>query len=241
MSLINDALKRAESEKRAARPSGPPLQPAESTPARGTSPLLLGGIFLLALGAIAIAAALWFGGRTTQVVQTTSPTTSIPAPASETAKVGSAVPADRGDRPAPVPSTAPTTQYKTLPSTLTTVTSTPAAIAFPIQQTTPNTVTNTASFPPKSTPKPVAATSSAPTTTMKSTASVTPPATTATPQAKPIRLQSIFYRLKNPTVILNGKTLGVGETVDGIKIVSIQRTSIEIVQNGKYRTLTLQD
>ena len=54
MSLINDALKRAESEKRAAKASAPtpPLQPVESTPASRTSPLLLGGIFLLGLGAI---------------------------------------------------------------------------------------------------------------------------------------------------------------------------------------------
>ncbi len=100
-----------------------------------------------------------------------------------------------------------------------------------------------ASAPQQSTPKPIAATVPPPTATPTSTA---PPRTTAplgttTPQTKPIRLQSIFYRLRNPTVIINGKTLGVGDTLDGIKVVSIQRTSVEIVQNGKYRTLTLQD
>ena len=230
MSLINDALKRAESEKRAAQPSAPtpPLQPVESAPSSGTSPLLLGGIFLLGLGAIGIAAALWFGGRTTQVVQTT--------PVPEPAKVGSAtspIPADRSAHITTTTQTSSPTPPATsnIASTQATIASTPVAA-----------VTNTASLPPKSTPKPVAATTPPPpTTTTKSAASITPPATTATPQTNPIRLQSIFYRLKNPTVILNGKTLGVGESVDGIKIVSIQRTSVEIVQNGKYRTLTLQD
>jgi len=47
--------------------------------------------------------------------------------------------------------------------------------------------------------------------------------------------------MKSPTVIINGKTLRIGDSVDGIKVVSIQRTSVEVVQNGKYRTLALQD
>ena len=233
MSLINDALKRAESEKRAAQPSAstPPLQPAESAPSSTSPLLLLGGIFLLGLGAIGIAAALWFGGRTTQVVQVTpaSPTVQTAPLSPEPTKVGSAVPADRV-------STTTQTSSQTPPTT-STIASTSTATA-----STAIAVTNTASLPPRSTPKPVATTTPAPrVTTTKSAASTTPPATTATAQTKPIRLQSIFYRHKNPTVIINGKTLGVGDTVDGIKVDSIRRTSVEIVQNGKYRTLTLQD
>jgi hypothetical protein len=65
--------------------------------------------------------------------------------------------------------------------------------------------------------------------------------TTESVADKPVRLQSIFYRLKSPTVIINGKTLGIGDSADGIQVVSIQRTSVEVVQGGKYRTLTLQD
>jgi hypothetical protein len=219
MSLINDALKRAESEKRATQSSGtPPLQPVESPSSHSTSPLLLGGIFLLGVGAIAIAAALWFGGRKTEVVQT--------APAPEPAKVESAaspIPADRrvqaGTQSAPVSQSA-----------LTTITSAPVTIASPAQKSVAQSL------------KPVTTTTTqAGVTTPKSAASVTPPATATPTQPKPIRLQSIFYRHKNPTVIINGKTLRVGETVDGIKVDSIRRTSVEIVQNGKYRTLTLQD
>src|SRR5688572_29702344 len=147
MSLINDALKRAESEKRAAKASAPtpPLQPVESTPASRTSPLLLGGIFLLGLGAIGIAAALWFGGRTTQVVQT--------APAPEPAKVGSGTSPVPADRSAHISTTTQTSSPT--PPTTANITSSTVATPTTIASTPVAAVTNTASLPPKATPKPI--------------------------------------------------------------------------------------
>jgi cytoskeletal protein RodZ len=232
MSLINDALKRAESEKRASQPSAstPPLQPVESAPSHSTSPLLLGGVFLLGLGAIGIAAALWFGGRTTQVLPAPAPSSAASTPAQEPANVATAttpVPTDPGAQSAPASSIVATTQNAS--------------------NTVPPSPVVVASSPQTSAPKPLAATAHPPApikTAPTPPATTTPPATRTAQtqtQTNSIRLQSIFYRLRNPTVIINGKTLGVGDTLDGIKVVSIQRTSVEIVQNGKYRTLTLQD
>ena len=82
MSLINDALKRAEADKpRQAHSSAPvpALQPVESRPASGTSPILLGGILLLGVGSIAIAAALWFNGRPKEPAIATNSQTPQPA------------------------------------------------------------------------------------------------------------------------------------------------------------------
>ena len=65
MSLINDALKRAAADKprdTQSAPAVPPLQPVDTIPTPGTSPVLLGGVLLLGVGAVAIGAALWFKG-----------------------------------------------------------------------------------------------------------------------------------------------------------------------------------
>jgi MSHA biogenesis protein MshK len=55
-----------------------------------------------------------------------------------------------------------------------------------------------------------------------------------------LRLQAIYYRFRGPTVVMNGKTLRVGDSVDGARVVSIQRTSVEVEQSGDYKTLTLR-
>ncbi|MGZ8899924.1 MAG: hypothetical protein ACXW3Z_07500 [Limisphaerales bacterium] len=221
MSLINDALKRAAADKPRGAQSAevPPLQPVEAAAKPATSPLLLGGVLLLAVGMIAIAAALWFGGRSKNV-ETAQPS---PSPA---ATLPSASPAEASPAPAVIP---PTNDSPALAANAT------ASVAP--EPTRPQALSK---------PAVTSSNSKVVTTTPKAVAQVKPVATTANQQTsaavqKPVRLQSIFYRLRSPTVIINGKTLGVGDTVDGIKVVSIQRTSVEIVQNGKYRTLTLQD
>jgi hypothetical protein len=53
-------------------------------------------------------------------------------------------------------------------------------------------------------------------------------------------LQAIYYRMKGPTVVINGKTLKVGDTIAGAKLVAIERTAAEIISQGTRRKLTLQ-
>ena len=198
MSLINDALKRAGADKPRNPQSAPAadMQPADA--AAKSFNILPWALLLVGVGAVGIAAGLWFGGRTQQTI-VSAPATPQTAPAQPAAN--------------PIQQATKTLQ----------------AVAARNDEGLPSTTT-----PPVKT-APVAAKAPAPSTTPKTVAS-----TTST-EPKPIRLQSIFYRMKSPTVIINGKTLRIGDSVDGIKVVSIQRTSVEVVQNGKYRTLTLQD
>lgn len=202
MSLINDALKRADADKPRNAQSGPTadMQPVDSAAAK-PSHLLPWALLLVGVGAVGIAAALWFrGGTPQQAAANPTPAVAQPAPnpIQQATKTLQAV-AARNDE-----GLSSTTQPTVPPKTAPVVAKAPAP-----------------SPAPSPTPKKVAAATST--------------------EPKPIRLQSIFYRMKSPTVIINGKTLRIGDSVDGIKVVSIQRTSVEVVQNGKYRTLTLQD
>jgi hypothetical protein len=222
VSLINDALRRAEAEKRPANTatSVPPLQPVEARPS-ATSPILIGGVLLLGVGAIGIAAALWLKRpeSTTSVAESSpgtfqAPTAASPTPASQIISSAEVTPAQTPVTPSPA---------QVQPPASTTVAATPAA--QPV---------NIASPPEAAGP------SKQPAVSQESASRSSPPAS-STATDEPLRLQSIFFRLRAPTVIINGKTVGIGGTVDGARVVSIQRSSVEIVQNGRYRTLTLQN
>jgi hypothetical protein len=214
MSLINDALKRATADKpREAQSTAatPPLQPVDSTPAKPSN-ILPWALLVIGVGVVGIAAGLWFGA--TRNTQQAAAPQSQPTPTALSA-------------PEPTPAANPLQQ----------TTKTLQAVSARNDDSTPTTTTPVA--PPAPTKNAVivakAPVTTAPTTTPKKVAAPT------STDPKAIRLQSIFYRMRSPTVIINGKTLGIGDSVDGIKVVSIQRTSVEVVHNGKYRTLTLQD
>src|SRR5262249_34072306 len=81
-------------------------------------------------------------------------------------------------------------------------------------------------------------------------ASVTPaiPPAVETPKAEPIPpppatptfpLHAIYYRMKGPTVVINGKTLRVGDEVNGARLISIERTSAEIEFQGAKQKLAM--
>jgi hypothetical protein len=56
----------------------------------------------------------------------------------------------------------------------------------------------------------------------------------------PLRLQSIFYRPSNPSVIINGKTLFVSDDIDGVNVADIQPASVTLVLSGQTNVLTLR-
>jgi cytoskeletal protein RodZ len=82
-----------------------------------------------------------------------------------------------------------------------------------------------------------AATATAPTP-----APVTPAAATAASQVTfpPLRLQSIYYRSNNPSVMINGRTLYVNDEVQGVTIAAIQPASVTLVLSGRTNVLTLR-
>ena len=56
----------------------------------------------------------------------------------------------------------------------------------------------------------------------------------------PLKLQGIFYRVSNPTAMINGKTLGIGESTAGTRVLKIERQHVTVERNGKQEVLTLE-
>jgi hypothetical protein len=55
--------------------------------------------------------------------------------------------------------------------------------------------------------------------------------------AKPARIQGIVYDSVNPLAIIGGKTIHVGDAVDGMVVTGISRDAITLVGNGQTRQL----
>jgi len=70
-------------------------------------------------------------------------------------------------------------------------------------------------------------------TNAQATAAVVPP----TPP--PLKLQGIYYSRSNPAALINGKALFVGETVEGARVVRIERESVTLEQGGKTNVLRM--
>jgi hypothetical protein len=92
-------------------------------------------------------------------------------------------------------------------------------------------------------PKPIAP---APVTTAKTTppsantgvvARSTPGTTVKFP---PLKLQSIFYRPSNPSVMINGRTLYENDEIDGVLVAHIQPSSVTLVLSGATNVLMLR-
>lgn len=67
------------------------------------------------------------------------------------------------------------------------------------------------------------------------------PAVAAVPVKFPtLRLQSIFYRPSNPSVMINGKTLFITDEIQGVTIADISPASVTLVLSGQTNILTLR-
>jgi hypothetical protein len=66
-----------------------------------------------------------------------------------------------------------------------------------------------------------------------------PPAGAA-PPAPEFKLQAIFYRPNRASVMVNSKMLGVGESVDGARVLAITRSSVTLLHAGATNVLTLR-
>lgn len=208
MSLINDALKRARDvdRKRGASPptmSLKPIEPAESKPSRYSKWLVLA----IVIGALGLS--LWSFSR--WAITAPPPSGNQLAGAPET----------------PVPLATPTR---------------PATIEQP----------PVASLVPPPEPRAVAEASAAsaavtnvepeslPATTLDQVVSAETPGTIQTNDpagadpaiavdaAPKLRLQSIIYRVRNPTVIINGQWLEEGESIADAKILKIERHQVTL-------------
>ena len=56
----------------------------------------------------------------------------------------------------------------------------------------------------------------------------------------PFKLNAIFFRAKNPSVVINSKTLYVGDKVAEAKVLKIDRGSVTLELGGQTNVLTLE-
>lgn len=55
-----------------------------------------------------------------------------------------------------------------------------------------------------------------------------------------LKLQGIYYRIKRPSALINNRTVHVGDTIEGARVVSIQRFSVKLQMGGQTRDLSLR-
>jgi len=67
------------------------------------------------------------------------------------------------------------------------------------------------------------------------------PTSVAAPKPEPLRLQAIIYHPARPSALISGKTVFVGERVQGMKVVGITRETATVEANGKNLLLRLSD
>ena len=221
MSLINDALKRANQAARQKNDSspqaGPSMQPVDHP---GHAPQgrsnVVAILLMIVTGLAGLFFVLWWNTRPPGPAVASRlperPEMVAPAPVSSSPVISADVSAD---------SRRPRIQINTnivvreLPATLVSSKATepiPAAIApaTTIPAPTPSTGDVIAAEPP------------------------TPPASFPA-----VKLQGIFFRLKNPEAMVNGKTVRVGESVLGAKVTRIDRREVVVEWNGQSKTLSL--
>jgi hypothetical protein len=214
MSLINDALKRASNNKRRESGDGPSLQPTfEDRHSRLAASLIPVLLIIIVIAAAGYGGWSWYSKRK----------------ASETAA------GDKTNSVARIPATA------AAPATNNPIARAQATLA---KVTARNNVEETNAIPafPGAAKNGVNGSKSNGVTVGAKTAptangTVTIPGVAPSPEP---RLQAIYYRLKDPSVLINGRTVKQGQEVDGMRIVKIERNAVTVEQNGKTRVLTLK-
>ena len=228
MSLINDALKRAnQAQKQPARPRPPlsPLQPVESIrrPAAWTSylvPVLL--VVVLATAGWFLHA--WWQSRQSQSLPVVAAVSPPPRPSVTTAKPTVIVPTPIASPEAPL---VPTPAIKV--NTNLVVRGNPSA------QPGDLTAVEATKAAPVETPV-VGNTPVAPAT---NAVAVAPEKVVTKPAFPEMRLQGIFYRVAKPSVLINSRTLFINEKVDGVKVIAIDRQSVTLEFEGERKVLSL--
>ena len=262
MSLINDALKRASQTQKQSPSdrgvmSGSPLQPVIGGRQRkkAFNPLLI--VIPLVLLAGGGAAGWFFLSKRDKPSNATVPTAS-PAPAQNQATATSNGAADpKSSQPVTKvtqePKSAPTAPSKqsettkTVPPKVDLATSKKTETSSPLVTSKPPTPSSTkpaqsaaTGTTTKETPTSAAKTEVAAAKEVAKPAATKPASSAAAKPFPPVKLQGIVYRLKNPSVLLNGKTLFLGEELDGVTVKKIERTSVTLEFSGQEQIFHLR-
>jgi hypothetical protein len=240
MSLINDALKRANEQKAkhvSAGELGSTMQTVEASSDETR-------LWPIALFAVLLVGALWLGWS--GIHSGSSPGTENPGPSEVNARVTEPA-------PAPPPTTSPdSTGLRSAVGMAEALAPDPAKVAA----LTPPRALPTSEAPPvlplAPPPVPQARTALAPKTdSPASVAPASPPApvvagsTPSTPSSPPntfpkLSLQGIYYRPSRPSAVINSKTVFVGDRVQQAKILAIDRYEVTVQWNNEVRVLAFQ-
>ena len=222
MSLINDALRRASQQKRARAPepsSLPPLQPVEYRRRPNLWPLAI----IVPSVCILLGLAGFFFWAFAEHRR------SVPPPATTSAAADS-----RDER---TESTASVGTDPVVERRAEFLTHQPAEAVSPAPQPLV-TEAPTATKGPPAVPRVVVsvtnASSAAETNTNPEATAAEAPAA-----APPPKLQGIYYSRSRPSAVLNGKAVRVGEIIEGVRVISIERESVTLEQGGKTNVLRL--
>jgi hypothetical protein len=218
MSLINDALKRAsQAQKTRGTPAAPPrpLQPASS----GTSSRNLLVVVVPLVAVALLATAGWFGWQwwknhpASPSSQTAAAAPSAAVKPAETNLASPAIPATTK----PVVNTNLVVRQAPVPGVKPAVAATVSA--------TPKATTTAAATPP-----------AAPNTNLAPVA----PEIQAPVEFPPLKLQGIYFRMTKSSALINGQHLYVGDTVDNVKIIAVDRQSVTVEYRGQKKVLALR-
>jgi hypothetical protein len=96
--------------------------------------------------------------------------------------------------------------------------------------------------PPPITAPQVAASTPAPALASMPETAVSAPAVPVEPAwPADLKVTGIFFRATNPLALINGKTVGVGEDIDGIRVTQIEKDRVTVEWNGKMKELKVND
>jgi hypothetical protein len=212
MSLINDALKRLkEAQPQAAPPPVHNLQLRPIEPAQYTRHTL--GLILPAVLAVAALLLLLFVWQSAQRNGSMQPT-EVKARTAMTANL----------TPAPQPATASVAAAPAAPV--------PAPSTMPAEGP-PDLPAATAVFVPTNLPVAEAQDGGVTNTVV---VAETPP-----PKPAPPKLQAIIFSPNRPSVMIGGKTLFIGDKLNGFRVMAIDRESATLVGAGQTNVLTLSE
>jgi hypothetical protein len=230
MSLINDALKRANQTRKQqppAVPSGPVMQP-QTAPSRSSSLALIVFIAILVVFLAGLGMLLLMRGvQTIQPSMASNPPPKTPVVSNSVVKP--TVTSTAVAQPAPVAAARP--QPASQPAVVT---------PRPSKPTVNTSVVVTIPVPGAAAAKSPAA-ADTPGPTVSSTAEKAPDAAEEIAAQPPpnLKLQGIYFRRTNPSAMINGRNVFVGDEVNGARLVQIDRTSVMIEINGRKQVLHL--
>ncbi|HOW64959.1 MAG TPA: hypothetical protein P5186_17645 [Candidatus Paceibacterota bacterium] len=175
----------------------------------------------------------------TQTPSQHPPTGSQQSPTPAQAVTQASAPNTSVSTPQPAVKPTPEIPAASIPAIGTPQSAVPLAVAPPITPANPPPPSSTVAASPTQASSPNAATTAKSTDKPKN--DIKPTSTTVSPASFPeLKLQGIYFRMSNPSVLINGHNLHVGDAISGVRVVKIERQSVTVEMAGQKKVLVLR-